>query len=206
MSRVLQSSTNMVTNSYANHKGWSKGVDVVRYYAQTAPIIAHSDGEVIKVINYKAANDHTVDHEGMGYGNYVMIKHSNNVVTLYAHLNAVYVRVGQIVKAGDKIADMGNTGNSFGAHLHFEVRLYSKFANNLQDTTTYKWVDPTPYLDADLPKKEETKQTEYYRVRLSWDNPKSQLGAYKVLANAKKKADENPGYKVFDDNGGYIYG
>ncbi len=46
---------------------------------------------------------------------------------------------------------------------------------------------------------------EYYRVRKSWADKKSQLGAYKVLANAKKKADENPGYFVFDEEGTVVY-
>lgn len=44
-----------------------------------------------------------------------------------------------------------------------------------------------------------------YRVRKTWADSKSQLGAYKVLANAKKKADENPGYSVFDENGKAVY-
>ena len=44
-----------------------------------------------------------------------------------------------------------------------------------------------------------------YRVRKSWTDSKSQLGAYKVLANAKKKADENTGYKVFDASGNVVY-
>ncbi len=45
----------------------------------------------------------------------------------------------------------------------------------------------------------------YYRVRKTWEDSKSQLGAYKVLANAKEKADENPGYFVFDDAGNPFY-
>ena len=45
----------------------------------------------------------------------------------------------------------------------------------------------------------------YYRVRKSWDDSKSQLGAYKVLANAKKCADKNPGYTVYDPNGKAVY-
>lgn len=44
-----------------------------------------------------------------------------------------------------------------------------------------------------------------YRVRKTWADSKSQLGAYKVLANAKKKADENPGYSVFDESGKVVY-
>ena len=52
---------------------------------------------------------------------------------------------------------------------------------------------------------EETTQTYWYRVRKSWADASSQLGTYKVLANAKKKADENPGYAVFDMDGKQVY-
>ncbi len=51
-----------------------------------------------------------------------------------------------------------------------------------------------------------TEKTVWYRVRKTWADSKSQLGAYKVLANAKAKADANPGYAVFDENGNAIYG
>ncbi len=44
-----------------------------------------------------------------------------------------------------------------------------------------------------------------YRVRKSWDDASSQIGAYEILLNAKKQADENPGYKVFDSSGNIIY-
>lgn len=47
--------------------------------------------------------------------------------------------------------------------------------------------------------------TQLYRVRKSWPDAKSQLGAYKVLDNAKKKVDENAGYKVFDASGNVVY-
>ena len=52
---------------------------------------------------------------------------------------------------------------------------------------------------------EETKPVTWYRVRKSWSDSKSQKGAYKILANAKKCADENPGYSVFDSDGKCIY-
>lgn len=51
-----------------------------------------------------------------------------------------------------------------------------------------------------------TEKTVWYRVRKTWADSKSQLGAYKVLANAKAKVDANPGYAVFDENGNAIYG
>lgn len=48
-------------------------------------------------------------------------------------------------------------------------------------------------------------ETEMYRVRKTWADSKSQIGAYKVLDNAKKQADRNPGYKVFDSKGAAVY-
>jgi LysM repeat protein len=57
-----------------------------------------------------------------GYGNYIVIKHSNGVQTLYAHLSKINVGVGQTVASAQNIAVSGNTGESTGPHLHFEVR------------------------------------------------------------------------------------
>lgn len=58
-----------------------------------------------------------------GYGNVVQIDHGNGYVTLYAHLSAIYVGLCTSVGQGTVIGAAGNTGNSFGAHLHFEVRI-----------------------------------------------------------------------------------
>ena len=57
-----------------------------------------------------------------GYGNVIMIDHGNGYATLYAHLSVIYVSPCQSVGQGLAIGAAGNTGNSFGAHLHFEVR------------------------------------------------------------------------------------
>lgn len=63
-----------------------------------------------------------------GYGNMILVRHYNNLETLYAHLSKMIVKVGQEVKAGDIIGYSGNTGFSTGPHLHFECRcLYQTF-------------------------------------------------------------------------------
>ena len=58
-----------------------------------------------------------------GYGNYVMISHGNGIQTLYGHCNSLNVSVGQSVSQGQVIAYVGNTGNSYGNHLHLEIRV-----------------------------------------------------------------------------------
>ncbi len=58
-----------------------------------------------------------------GYGYFVMVNHSDGYATLYGHLSKLLVSNGQKVNKGDVIGQIGNTGDSYGSHLHFEVRL-----------------------------------------------------------------------------------
>ncbi len=57
-----------------------------------------------------------------GYGKMVVLKHGNGVSTVYAHNSKLFVKQGQRIQTGQKIANAGNTGRSSGPHLHFEVR------------------------------------------------------------------------------------
>jgi murein DD-endopeptidase MepM/ murein hydrolase activator NlpD len=75
--------------------------------------------------------------DGPAYGNAVVVKHGNGTYSQYAHLSRVDVKVGQIVKTGQRIALSGNTGNSSGPHLHFEIRTTANYGTA---------VDPVKFL------------------------------------------------------------
>ncbi|MFG2573112.1 M23 family metallopeptidase [Streptomyces sp. NPDC048481] len=67
--------------------------------------------------------------DGPAYGNAVVIKHANGVYSQYAHLSRIEVKIGQVVKTGQEIARSGNTGNSSGPHLHFEIRKTANYGS-----------------------------------------------------------------------------
>ena len=62
-------------------------------------------------------------YNGNGFGYYIVLRHDNGLETVYAHLSRQLVNVNQEVKAGQVIGLCGNTGHSFGSHLHFETRV-----------------------------------------------------------------------------------
>jgi hypothetical protein len=74
-----------------------------------------------------------------GYGNVVIIRHKNGLETVYAHLSKLLVQPDQDVKSGDIIGLGGNTGHSYGSHLHFEMRYLGKSIDT-EDLIDYdKW-------------------------------------------------------------------
>lgn len=95
----------------------------------------YSDGRYHGAIDYGVPTGTTVYAAAEGvvlsvksmstsYGNHIVIQHTNGLRTYYAHGNGVfYVSAGQTVSKGQPIMQSGNSGNSFGAHLHFEVRV-----------------------------------------------------------------------------------
>lgn len=92
-----------------------KGLDIA---AKTGtPIKAAADGKI------KYADTMS------GYGNLIIIDHGNGITTYYGHCSKLYKKEGQKVKAGDVIAAVGNTGNSTGSHLHFEIRKNGVYVN-----------------------------------------------------------------------------
>lgn len=113
---------------YSSHKG----VDVINDVGGACDVIAVADGEVVYV------QDGVPGHDERVYtaGNFVRIRHENGVYTRYLHMTngSIKVKIGQKVKAGTVLGHEGETGYSFGVHLHFDVN----------DGKNY--VDPLPYL------------------------------------------------------------
>ncbi len=99
-------------------RGYHYGVDVANH-GSSVPVIAAASGTVTKTVSYCRVGSRSC---GGGYGNYIVVQHSNGTVTKYAHLKRVYVKPGDRVVQGQKIALMGNTGRSTGQHLHFEIQ------------------------------------------------------------------------------------
>lgn len=87
-----------------------KGLDIKVYVGDT---IRSAFSGMVRMVKYEAA----------GYGKYIVIRHDNGLETIYGHLSKQLVKENQRVKAGDVIGLGGNTGRSFGSHLHFETRL-----------------------------------------------------------------------------------
>jgi murein DD-endopeptidase MepM/ murein hydrolase activator NlpD len=111
---------------YGAYPHFHTGIDMVEPFG--SPIYAADDGIVA-----------LVGTTSTGYGTYVVIAHSGGLDTLYGHLSAALVKVGQLVNQGQPIGLEGSTGNSTGPHLHFELRI------------NQKPVDPAPYLPAGPP-------------------------------------------------------
>jgi murein DD-endopeptidase MepM/ murein hydrolase activator NlpD len=111
---------------YGGYAHFHTGLDLVAPFG--TQVLAADDGVVA-----------LVGSSSSGYGNYVVIAHSGGLDTLYGHLATTLVKVGQPVSQGQPVGLEGSTGNSTGAHVHFELRI------------NQKPVDPTPYLPPGAP-------------------------------------------------------
>jgi len=97
------------------------GIDIAN--AEGTPVYAAADGQTFSVVN--GCPDASVNRScGGRFGNRVFITHvidGKVFTTIYAHLSQVFVSNGQYVRKGQQIGTIGNTGDSYGSHLHFEV-------------------------------------------------------------------------------------
>lgn len=179
--RILKSGNCNVNQKYSNIH---KGIDVVALINNKSSIdtvIAHSDG---KVIDVKTGKKNSKGSTGMeSYGNYIQIEHVNGYTSFYSHLSKVYVKVGQIVKQGEEIGYMGDSGNATGIHLHFEIRKNKSYESN---------INPLNYLNNDLPGI--NKRTVSYRVYSNYN--KKWLTTVKDGATAGKLNDSIGGIQI----------
>jgi murein DD-endopeptidase MepM/ murein hydrolase activator NlpD len=113
----------------ASGSSWSKGY-------HTGVDFPVPTGSAVKSV---AAGEVVTSGWGGSFGYQVVIRHSDGRYTQYAHLSAISVKAGQKVSAGQRIGRSGNTGNSSGPHLHFEVRTGPGFGSD---------IDPIAYLRA----------------------------------------------------------
>ena len=110
--KFVSPNAGVITSRYGHRKGRNhNGIDIG--FNVTDTIRAAWTGKV----RYAKFNSG-------GFGNLVVIRHENGLETFYAHMSRLLVEPNQEVQAGDIIGVGGNTGRSFGPHLHFEVRFY----------------------------------------------------------------------------------
>lgn len=125
-----QSGTVRVTDTWASPRaeGPHKGVDLV---GTNKYIVAPCDGKIGWAEEY---NDRSSGGRTWEWGNYVRLETDDGYMVYLCHMSSVSVRMGQRVKAGDRLGIEGSTGKSTGSHLHFEIRKNGKS------------VDPTPFM------------------------------------------------------------
>ena len=106
---VVTPATGTFTSGYGERWGaMHRGIDIANSLG--SPIYAAMDGTVINA------------GPAQGFGNWVVIKHDGGEVSVYGHMTHYNVAVGQRVRAGEQIAQIGSEGQSTGPHLHFEIK------------------------------------------------------------------------------------
>ena len=136
-------------NDVSSHANGHGGLDIGGGRKGETNIIAAKDGTVVYPVDKDKMTcpDGGLGNKcGGGYGNYVIIQHSDGNYTLYGHMytKSITVKEGDVVKRGQVIGKMGTSGDSNGAHLHFEVRL----GENIGTAA----VNPLDYVDPDNPR------------------------------------------------------
>lgn len=105
----LTSKFGMRRDPFNGRRKMHEGLDIA---ARTGtPVVATADG-IVSSVRTEA-----------GYGKVAVVDHGYGYRTIYGHNSRIYVKVGQRVRRGDRIAAVGNTGRSTGSHIHYEVRL-----------------------------------------------------------------------------------
>lgn len=161
---------NIVTSNFGWRKGRAhNGIDIDLETGDT--VVTAFDG-VVRMSKYYH-----------GYGNMVVVRHPNGLETLYGHLSKVLVEAGQQIKAGEIVGLGGNTGHSYGSHLHFEIRFMGQPIDPAKFISFEKFsllnnevlIDETLFQSSKLVKKQRngklvsshsnTTQTKYYKIK-----------------------------------------
>ena len=115
-SKITAPTTGSVTSLFGERihpitkkDGFHTGIDIAN--KSGTPIAAAFSGSIYECSSNEA------------YGNYILMRHSDNLFTFYGHLESVNVREGMNIRRGEIIGYMGSTGYSTGPHLHFEIRI-----------------------------------------------------------------------------------
>ena len=151
--KVLQRGKHYITcdwGYYSDGKSWHKGLDLIgdkqKSDVSADYVVALDDGEVVNACN-NVEGTTTETTTTLSMGNYVILQHANGWRTRYEHMKkgSVTVKKGDKVKKGDVLGFMGDTGNSQGRHLHFDVSNNKKQDNSKLFNNRY-YVDPKPFL------------------------------------------------------------
>ena len=129
---VLKSGLCEITQGFVNGH---RGLDLVGPNYTLDDIGSYANGTVNMAVN--GYGNGAGEGVNWAYGNFVKIINDDGTVCLYAHMEYTSVKVGQRVSKGQVIGRMGNSGNSFGGHLHWELWSCNDY---------YKNIDPSPYL------------------------------------------------------------
>lgn len=133
--KVLQKGQCEITQGFGGSNN-HRGLDLVGAYHTLDNVVSYDSGKVLMAVTgYGNGAGQGVNWR---YGNFVKILHDDGKVTLYAHLSYTDLKVGQRVSKGQLIGGMGNSGNCFGAHLHWELWTRDDYNSN---------IDPMPYLE-----------------------------------------------------------
>ena len=129
---VLKSGYCEITQGFVNGH---RGLDLVGANYTLDDIVSYANGTVNMAVN--GYGNGAGEGVNWAYGNFVKIINDDGTVCLYAHMEYTSVKVGQRVSKGQVIGRMGNSGNSYGGHLHWEFWSCNDY---------YKNIDPSPYL------------------------------------------------------------
>ena len=193
---VLKCGECIITQKYSSKH---RGIDLVGYKngkkcADT--VISLDSGTVIGI---KTGQKHNPGSTGTAsYGNYVQIEYSNGYTSIYAHLKDVYVKLGQKVKKGEALGYMGDTGNTTGVHLHFELRKNKNY---------FSCIDPIYYIENGL-----NINNVYYRVYSNTDkkwfattsNGKTAGNLKSIIGGFQVKGDNTIYYRAHLINGKWL--